>query len=431
MIKELSEIRRLRRVGKIHLGVKATSAKGTEYPKAVDYFVVKADESTPQAAADAFKAIYGPAPKELEIMFPVNSVNIFWDYWYKSYVRTATTGGKLICKGNGESASRLNVDNGELEDIPCPGPQDCPFALDKYNNPTACRRVGTLQFLLPKVDILGVWQIDTGSFNGVVALNSDIDMILAITRGHIAMIPLVLKIVPKKTTADGKQKIIHHLTVEWRGTMDKLIAFTDKQARIGTAYQLEAPNPDEIPTDLMPKDRVPELKHDIPGTGSEPAAAPKAPARPAAAALPPPAKQEAAPAGRVIDAEAESGDMGHCAAAEDAPAEVAFTQHEIIAMADKGISTEVGKAMRAQFKTSIEFMRHLTTLPGRKPAAAPAAKPAPAVATPPPPPPPANLDPQIDAEFARLKWPETKVSAMRRYYPDKERLLKMLKGAKI
>ena len=424
MIKELSQIRRLRRVGKIHLGVKATSARGAEYPKAVDYFVVKADESTPQAAADAFKAVYGTAPKELEIMFPVNSVSIFWDYWYKSYVRTATTGGKLICKGNGESASRLNVDNGELEDIPCPGPQDCPFALDKYNHPTACRRVGTLQFLLPKVDILGVWQIDTGSFNGVVALNSDIDMILAITRGHIAMIPLVLKIVPKKTTADGKQKIIHHLTVEWRGTMDKLIAFTDKQARVGAGYQLEAPNPDEIPEDLMPKGRVPELPHDIPAAGAAPAAVP---------ALPAPAEEPVAE--EPVPAEPTE-------TTEPTEEEVVLSQHELIVLAEKGMNPEVGKALRAQFQTTADFLKHLATIPGRKPApatkpapaaSAPAARPAPVAAAKPAPvtpPPAANLDPQIDAEFARLKWPGIKVAAMKKYYPNKEQLLKMLKGAK-
>ena len=40
MIKELSDVRRLPRLGKIHLGVKAKNEKGVEYPKAVDYFVV-------------------------------------------------------------------------------------------------------------------------------------------------------------------------------------------------------------------------------------------------------------------------------------------------------------------------------------------------------------------------------------------------------
>lgn len=283
MIKNLSDIRRLSRVGKIHLGVKATARSGSEYPKAVDYFVVKADESTPESAAEAFKKVYGETPKELEVLFPVNSVNTFWDCFYKSYVRTATTGGKLICKGDGVSANRLNIETGEFMEIPCPGPEDCEHAIDKHGNPTGCRRVGTLQFLIPSVGILGVWQIDTGSFNGIVGINSDIDMIRSVTGGRIAMIPLILKVIPKKCNVEGKQSIIHHLRVEYRGTIQTLTALSDKlNKQRQLSYDLAPINPDEIPADLMPPVTLPML-----GAEPKPAAQPaQDPQKPAAEAKP-------------------------------------------------------------------------------------------------------------------------------------------------
>jgi len=67
-IKGHSDIRRIPRVGKIHLGMKQTSERsGNTYPVACDHFVVKPDESTSEAAADAFYSIYGETPKEIAI----------------------------------------------------------------------------------------------------------------------------------------------------------------------------------------------------------------------------------------------------------------------------------------------------------------------------------------------------------------------------
>lgn len=419
MIKGLSDIRRLRRVGKIHLGVKAKAQSGNLYPKAVDYFVVKADESTPETAVAAFKAIYGDNPKELEIMFPVDAVNIFWDCWYKSYVRTQTTGGKLICKGDGVTANRLNMQNGELEEIPCPGPEECEYAQpESENKPLKCKRVGTLQFLIPKVEILGVWQIDTGSFNGIVSLNSDIDMIRSVTGGRLAMIPLVLKVVPKKCMVEGKQSIIHHLTVEWRGEFKQLIAL-GQQKRGQLAYQVEPLNPNEIPEDLMPRETVPLISQD-----PAPAAAPAA--QPAQAAQQP---------GQVQEAEAEL--------VEQNQDEVELSQHEVFLLAQKGMSVEVGKALKASMSSMADFIKHLGTLPDKvrsaqpakpapaaKSAPAPAAKPAAAAVAAKPAAPAVDLLPQIKAEFARLKWSSVKIDMMMRAYPDKAKLLSILKGAK-
>ncbi len=62
----LSEVRRMPRVGKLRLGIKATSKKtGNQFPKAVDYFVCNADASTSAEAAQAFRAVYGGTSLDL------------------------------------------------------------------------------------------------------------------------------------------------------------------------------------------------------------------------------------------------------------------------------------------------------------------------------------------------------------------------------
>jgi hypothetical protein len=161
------------------------------------------------------------------------------------------------------------------------------------------------------VEILGVWQIDTGSFNGIVDLNSSIDMIRAITGGRIAMIPLILKVVPKKCNVEGKQSIIHHLRVEYRGTMQTLVTLSDelnKKRLIN--YDVAPVNPDEIPEDLMPPATLPMLGQDAPAA-PKPAAQPaQEPQKPAAAAQQPapaakPAAEAPKPAAPPVDLTAQ------------------------------------------------------------------------------------------------------------------------------
>ena len=58
-IKGVTDIVRMPRLGKIHLGVKVEGDRST-YPRAVDYFVCP-----PEVVA-----IHGEKPKELDVMFP-------------------------------------------------------------------------------------------------------------------------------------------------------------------------------------------------------------------------------------------------------------------------------------------------------------------------------------------------------------------------
>ncbi|NLL35621.1 MAG: hypothetical protein GX257_10025 [Clostridiales bacterium] len=96
----------------------------------------------------------------------------------------------MECKGNGVSA--VQTVGGKLVETQC-DPEICEHFI-KGN----CHLRGHLQVMLPNVPGMGIWQIDTGSFNSVRNINSGIAFVASLTGGRIAMIPLKLVIRPHK-----------------------------------------------------------------------------------------------------------------------------------------------------------------------------------------------------------------------------------------
>ena len=94
-IKGVTDVPRLPRVGKIHLGIKATNSQGREYPQAVDYFVL------PPEVEAAFDIPEGGL-KELPIVFPHDDLNLIAPAYYMAYSARG-----LTCKGDGELARQL------------------------------------------------------------------------------------------------------------------------------------------------------------------------------------------------------------------------------------------------------------------------------------------------------------------------------------
>ncbi len=199
-IKGISDRRRLPRLGKIRLGVKVKSQKtGNEYPKETDYFVC------PDEVIEAYKKEYPDGHiKELDVMFPLNDPEIIFPQAYKWY---GSTKG-LKCMGNGETAMRLDEKSGGFEEIECP----CKL-LDEGK----CQRRAHLMVMLPKVSMGGIYQIDIGSANSIIDINSGIDYVRALAEGALgfdrfALIPLKLKRVPRETHHDNKKQI--HYTLQ-------------------------------------------------------------------------------------------------------------------------------------------------------------------------------------------------------------------------
>jgi hypothetical protein len=193
-IKGISEVRRLPRLGKIRLGVKAVSQKtGNEYPQETDYFVC------PDEVNKVYKKEFPDGHiTELDVMFPINDPEVVFPQAYKFY---GSSKG-LKCIGNGETAMRFNEDKSGAEEIECP----CELLEEGK-----CGRKGNLMVMLPKVSMGGIYQIDIGSFNSIVDINSGIDYVrhlafevLGVDR--FALIPLKLKRVPTETHHEGKRQ---------------------------------------------------------------------------------------------------------------------------------------------------------------------------------------------------------------------------------
>ena len=248
-IENLSQIVRIPRLGKIHLGVKATSSRtGGEYPKATDYFVVP----------DEVKAVYGDKPTELEIMFPVEDPELFAQQWLRAY--SLTQG--LVCIGDGANARRkIDTATGDMashetkawewHEITC-DPQECPEYQDKH-----CRRVMNLQFLLPSVPGLGVYQIDTSSFYSIVNINSMIKMLKGVL-GRCSMIPLTLALGPIEVSPAGQtKKTVYIMHIK----KDIKLAELAKVAQLPPARVLiPEPETEEPPEDLFPPVALKETK---------------------------------------------------------------------------------------------------------------------------------------------------------------------------
>lgn len=243
-IVNVSNIVRMPRLGKIHLGVKVEAPGKNPYPRPTDYFVCPPE----------VQEVFGEKPKDLRIMFPVDDVEQFAQQWYRAYTRTQG----LVCVGDGESCRRkVDLDTGAMashstiegrwewtEDLPC-DPQECPDYGAK-----ACRRVMNLQFLLPDVPGLGVWQIDTSSFYSIVNINSMIKMLKGML-GRCSMIPLTLALGPVEVTPAGlKKKTVYIMHIK----KDIRLADMARLAQLPPARALiPEPEVEEPPEDLYPE----------------------------------------------------------------------------------------------------------------------------------------------------------------------------------
>ena len=240
-IKNLSNVRQMPRLGKVRTGVKVPNKSGQgEHPEAVEWFVL------PPEIASAF----GEKPKSLPIMFPVEDDTKFASQYYKCY----SSFRGLTCKGDGEVCSRLidtktgdfahrDTTDTDRRELPCNG-RDCPMYQQKK-----CKEVMNLQFLLPSVPGLGVWQLDTGSYHSIVAVNSAIELIRSVA-GRIAMIPLTLTIEPRevsiKTDKGQVKKTVSTLQIRTDITLAEI-------QRLGAmpASQVMLPPPDEEKPDML------------------------------------------------------------------------------------------------------------------------------------------------------------------------------------
>lgn len=244
-IKNLSERERFPRLGKIHLGIKVVNAKGVEYPQKTDYFVLPKDSPVYKELV----ALFGDKPKELRVMIPAEDEELWASQYYKAYDMTHG----LVCKGDGTTATRLVDINTQkwpakdatqttMLDMVCAGP-DCPeYKIRK------CGEQMNLQVVIPEAPGLGVWQIDTGSKNSIININS-CAKIIKMAFGRLSRIPLTLSLEPAevKNPENGKRQTVYVLHLRANVTLAEL-ATSAKQidrALLLTSPEFEAELRDE------------------------------------------------------------------------------------------------------------------------------------------------------------------------------------------
>lgn len=306
-IDQLSDIVRMPRLGKIHLGEKAVGRSGKEYPTATEHFVV------PPEVAE----VYGDKPTELQIMFPSENIEEFAPQWMRSYSQSQG----LVCISDGITARRkVDVETGDMpgpdttrwqwHEMPC-DLNECPDLQQKR-----CRRVMNLLFLLPDVNGMGVWQIDTSSFYSIVNINSACRLIRN-ALGRISMIPLTLMLRPQEVTPQGSKK--QTVRVLQINTQVKLRELAQK-ATLPPAHNLLPDVTGEVPEDLFPEE------------------APEEPAPPAgekAKAKGKTTEKEKAPAGEPAPAEQEKPQPEQKKAPAEEPPPELSKQSELISLVDE------------------------------------------------------------------------------------------------
>lgn len=204
----LTDKRRWSRAGKIRIGEKAKSERtGKEYPKKLDHFIFDPVEPVDPNIHKMLIDRYGERPQELTVCFPAEDPELVFAQWYKCY-----NANGLLCKGDGRVASRVN-DKHELEDVECPGPEYCDFAMARgMHGKPGCKQLASLQVFLPDMPGFQIWQIDTTSFNSIVNINTAIDVMKRVL-GRIAMMEVKLVVRPQiaHNPEDGKKITIYVL----------------------------------------------------------------------------------------------------------------------------------------------------------------------------------------------------------------------------
>jgi hypothetical protein len=255
---------RMPRAGKISLGVKKQTQKGVSYPSTVEYFVLNHLEDETRKKIEA---IYGPEPKELDIVFPDDDLDKIIPTWLKWFSggtkddKGEMRGGKLRCYGdgpgpNGEPGQAVYLEKkdpitGISPMRPCMGPR-CPD-WKALNGRPQCAQVMQVVCLLPFVGIKdGVFVITTRSWYSIQSFHDVITWAMKFNGGSVKGVPF--KIFREEETItfmdpNGQQKTsVQHIMKLARNEdlYNRLPQETAKQLDVVLREKILLPSADEM-----------------------------------------------------------------------------------------------------------------------------------------------------------------------------------------
>lgn len=151
-------------------------------------------------SADAVEAP-SPARRKLRsipvrVLFNDPDLNLRADYCM--FDRTTA---RPLCVGNGESCKRVTGQG--LEELACLGPDTCRFGMGQ------CKPYGRLNVSIGDGDELGSFVFRTTGFNSIRTLVARLQYFAAVSGGHLACMPLELKLRGKSTTQSHRSAIYY------------------------------------------------------------------------------------------------------------------------------------------------------------------------------------------------------------------------------
>ena len=183
-IKGVSDQIQLPRKGIIRIGEKKVAKNGKEYPVSLDHFV----------GPPEIHEMFGPEPKEIPVHLPFETVDLNYDENLKAY----KNGGKLFCRGNGQTATRSDGKGGMIE-------LECPFQECSFYKKKECKQVGVLNFIIREISPTSAYQIWTSSRNSMTNIRSTLTLLYDMF-GKLSGIPMILKVQKQKAHPWVKDK---------------------------------------------------------------------------------------------------------------------------------------------------------------------------------------------------------------------------------
>ncbi|WP_019042286.1 hypothetical protein [Comamonas testosteroni] len=132
----------------------------------------------------------------VRVLFNEPDLNLRADYCM--FDRTTA---RPVCVGNGETCRRV-TDQG-FEEQACPGPDVCRFGIGQ------CKPYGRLNVSIGDSDELGSFVFRTTGFNSIRTLAARLQYFAAVSGGHLASMPLELKLRGKSTTQSHRSAIYY------------------------------------------------------------------------------------------------------------------------------------------------------------------------------------------------------------------------------
>jgi len=149
----------------------------------------------------------------VQVMFNDPDLNLRASYHY--FDRQT---GRPLCVGNGETCKRSTVDG--IKELPCPGPDAC--HMGQGGN---CKPYGRLNVLIGDEDELGSFIFRTTGHNSIRTLAARLKYFQAVSGGHLATLPMELRLRGKSTTQSHRTPIYYvDLTVRTGMTMAEAVA---------------------------------------------------------------------------------------------------------------------------------------------------------------------------------------------------------------